>query len=99
MSGGVDSSVAAWLLKEQGYDVIGVTMQIWQDETNVEQEEHGGCCGLSAVDDARRVAERLEIPYYVMNFKKSSKKMSWITLYRNIWMDTRRIHVLPVTDM
>ena len=88
MSGGVDSSVAAWLLKEQGYDVIGVTMQIWQDETNVEQEEHGGCCGLSAVDDARRVAERLEIPYYVMNFKKSSKKMSWITLYRNIWTDT-----------
>ena len=62
--------MAAWLLKEQGYDVIGVTMQIWQDETNVEQEEHGGCCGLSAVDDARRVAERLEIPYYVMNFEK-----------------------------
>ena len=74
MSGGVDSSVAAWLLKEQGYDVIGVTMQIWQDETNVEQEEHGGCCGLSAVDDARRVAERLEIPYYVMNFKKEFKE-------------------------
>lgn len=74
MSGGVDSSVAAWLLKEQGYDVIGVTMQIWQDEEPEVQEENGGCCGLSAVDDARRVAERLEIPYYVMNFKKEFKE-------------------------
>lgn len=74
MSGGVDSSVAAWLLKKQGYDVIGVTMQIWQDERPEEQEENGGCCGLSAVDDARRVAERLEIPYYVMNFKKEFKE-------------------------
>lgn len=74
MSGGVDSSVAAYLLKEQGYDVIGVTMQIWQDEEEFTQEENGGCCGLSAVDDARRVAERLEIPYYVMNFKKEFKE-------------------------
>lgn len=73
MSGGVDSSVAAYLLKEQGYDVIGVTMQIWQDEDNFTQEESGGCCGLSAVDDARRVANALEIPYYVMNFKREFK--------------------------
>jgi tRNA-specific 2-thiouridylase len=73
MSGGVDSSVAAWLLKEQGYDVIGVTMQIWQDEDNVTQEENGGCCGLSAVDDARRVAWDLGVPYYVMNFKEEFK--------------------------
>lgn len=74
MSGGVDSSVAAYLLKEQGYDVIGVTMQIWQDEERVVQEENGGCCGLSAVDDARRVAARLEIPYYVMNFRQEFKE-------------------------
>ena len=74
MSGGVDSSVAAWLLKEQGYDVIGVTMQIWQDEENEVQEENGGCCGLSAVDDARRVASSIGIPYYVMNFKQEFQK-------------------------
>ncbi len=73
MSGGVDSSVAAWLLKEEGYDVIGVTMQIWQDEDTKTQEENGGCCGLSAVDDARRVAWDLGIPYYVMNFKEEFK--------------------------
>ena len=73
MSGGVDSSVAAWLLKEQGYDVIGVTMQIWQDEDTEVQEAEGGCCGLSAVDDARRVAMELGIPYYVMNFKEEFK--------------------------
>lgn len=73
MSGGVDSSVAAYLLKEQGYDVIGVTMQIWKDEDTFDKEENGGCCGLSAVDDARRVASELEIPYYVMNFKDEFK--------------------------
>lgn len=73
MSGGVDSSVAAHLLKEAGYDVIGVTMQIWQDEDRFTQETEGGCCGLSAVDDARRVAQDLDIPYYVMNFKQEFK--------------------------
>ena len=70
MSGGVDSSVAAYLLKKAGYDVIGVTMQIWQEEDQETKEEQGGCCGLSAVDDARRVAWDLEIPYYVMNFRE-----------------------------
>lgn len=74
MSGGVDSSVAAYLLKEQGYEVIGVTMQIWQDEDVCSMEENGGCCGLSAVEDARRVAAELDIPYYVMNFKQDFKK-------------------------
>ena len=73
MSGGVDSSVAAYLLKEQGYDVIGVTMQIWQDEALDVVQKNGGCCGLSAVEDARRVAEQLDIPHYVMNFKQEFK--------------------------
>jgi len=70
MSGGVDSSVAAYILKEQGYEVIGVTMQIWPDMPEDVQQREGGCCSLSAVDDARRVANHLGIPYYVMNFKE-----------------------------
>ncbi len=74
MSGGVDSSVAAYLLQEQGYEVIGVTMQIWQEEELQTQATQGGCCGLSAVEDARRVAQTLEIPYYVMNFKREFKE-------------------------
>lgn len=69
MSGGVDSSVAAAVLKEQGYEVVGVTMQIWPDMQEERKQTEGGCCSLSAVDDARRVADRLGIKYYVLNFK------------------------------
>ncbi|MDD4111555.1 MAG: tRNA 2-thiouridine(34) synthase MnmA [Herbinix sp.] len=74
MSGGVDSSVAAYLLKKQGYDVIGVTMQIWQDEDVCSISENGGCCGLGAVEDSKRVASVLDIPHYVMNFRKEFKE-------------------------
>lgn len=74
MSGGVDSSVAAYLLKEQGYEVIGVTMQIWQDEGGFAGETEAGCCGFSAVEDAGRVAECLGIPYYCMNFKREFRR-------------------------
>lgn len=66
MSGGVDSSVAALLLKEQGYDVVGVTMQLWQASP-----EPSGSCGSSvAVHDARQVAIQLGIPHYVFNFRE-----------------------------
>lgn len=74
MSGGVDSSVAAYMLKKQGYNVIGVTMQIWQDKNPDTVEREGGCCSLSAVYDARMVANKLDIPFYVMNFKDIFKK-------------------------
>ena len=68
MSGGVDSSVAAGLLLRQGYDVIGVTMQIWQESTT--QTKGAGCCSLGAVEDARRVAAKLDIPHYVLNVRE-----------------------------
>lgn len=67
MSGGVDSSVVAALLKRRGCKVIGVTMQIWQE--NQRDPRHSGCCSLGAVEDARRVAHMLDIPHYVVNYK------------------------------
>ena len=72
MSGGVDSSVAAALMKSRGYDVIGLTMQIWQESQT--DPRHAGCCSLGAVEDARRVARVLDIPHYVMNFKEEFRK-------------------------
>lgn len=68
MSGGVDSSVAAYLLQKEGYEVIGITMQIWPDDTP--PDEAGGCCGLTAVDDARHVCQQLGIPHYTINFRE-----------------------------
>jgi len=62
MSGGVDSSVAAALLVEQGHDVTGVTLKLWGGESD------SGCCSVSDVEDARRVAAQLGIPHYVFNF-------------------------------
>ncbi len=70
LSGGVDSSVAAALLQRQGHDVVGVTLQQWPRGDEEETARHGGCCSLSAVEDARRVAGRLGIPYYVWNLER-----------------------------
>lgn len=71
MSGGVDSSVAAALLKEEGYEVIGITMHIWpSDEIGGKADSFNGCCSLKAVEDARRVAQKLGIPHYVINFRE-----------------------------
>ena len=72
MSGGVDSSVVAGLLKREGYDVVGVTMQIWQESQK--DPRHAGCCSLGAVEDARRVARILDIPHYVINFKNQFRR-------------------------
>ena len=69
MSGGVDSSVAAYLLQKQGYEVIGVTMGMWQNEG-----EREGCGNMAAVQDARRVAEKLGIAYHVLDFRKEFRE-------------------------
>jgi len=82
MSGGVDSSTTAALLKEQGYDVIGLSMQLW-DYTRPEStsgrsaeelKKSGTCCSIDDIYDARRVANYLKIPFYVVNFEKAFEK-------------------------
>ena len=65
MSGGVDSSVAAFLLKEQGYEVIGVTMKVWPQDCISRAEDK--CCGPQAIADARGVAHALGVPHYVID--------------------------------
>jgi len=65
MSGGVDSSVAAWLLKEQGWEVIGITMKLWPQDCMTRAEDK--CCGPQAIADARGVAHALDIPHYVVD--------------------------------
>lgn len=69
MSGGVDSSTAAALLKQQGYEVIGITMQLW-DYAQMQTDKFGTCCSLEDVADARRVANIIGIPFYVANFQE-----------------------------
>jgi tRNA-specific 2-thiouridylase len=73
MSGGVDSSVAAAVLKEQGYDVVGATMQVWDYSSCDIVEGAGTCCSSIDVDDARSVADRLGIPFYVLNCEAKFK--------------------------
>ena len=75
MSGGVDSSAAAVLLKEQGHELVGFTMQLWNQRRNINVDENGDplpsrCCSLDDVYDARRVCESLGIPFYVLNLEK-----------------------------
>lgn len=70
MSGGVDSSAAAALLKEQGHEVIGVTLRVWSYESTA---QCGSCCSPDDIDDARAVAEKLQIPFYVANVEELFK--------------------------
>ena len=73
MSGGVDSSVCAYLLKKEGYDVIGVTIKTWSND-ECRDEKSKGCCSIRDIDDARSVARKLDIPYYVMDLSLDFKE-------------------------
>jgi len=68
MSGGVDSSVAAALLAEQGHDVIGLSMQLYDQAEG--QTSFGSCCSIDGLHDARRVAAAINIPHYILNFER-----------------------------
>lgn len=79
MSGGVDSSVAAALLKEQGHEVIGMMLRLWSEpgvveDDGVERVVQNKCCSLESVDDARRVARKLDIPFYLVNVEQEFKE-------------------------
>lgn len=85
MSGGVDSSVAAFLMKEKGFDCIGATMKLYDnDEIGISREKT--CCSLDDIEDARSVARRLSMPYYVFNFKEEFEEKvicKFISTYEN----------------
>jgi tRNA-uridine 2-sulfurtransferase len=81
MSGGVDSSVAAALLKEQGHEIIGIMLRLWSEPGVIEAEDDGvervvqnKCCSLEAVDDARRVARMLDMPFYLYNVEQEFRE-------------------------
>ncbi|HEY7416927.1 MAG TPA: tRNA 2-thiouridine(34) synthase MnmA [Ktedonobacteraceae bacterium] len=88
MSGGVDSSVAAALLKEQGHEVIGIMLRLWSEpgmieDDGVERVVQNKCCSLEAVDDARRVARKLDIPFYLVNVEQEFKEHIVDTFYED----------------
>src|SRR6267378_8290162 len=91
MSGGVDSSAAAAILKEQGHELVGFTMQLWNQRRGISIDENGEplpsrCCSLDDVYDARRVAEELGFPFYVLNLERefeSDVVQPFVTSYLN----------------
>ena len=85
MSGGVDSSVAAFLMKEKGFDCIGATMKLYDNE-DISVSKEKTCCSLDDIEDARAVARRLSMPYYVFNFKDEFREKvidKFISTYEN----------------
>mgnify|MGYP000060792886 FL=1 len=99
MSGGVDSSVCALLLKEQGFPCIGTTMKLFANEEVGLSREHT-CCSLDDVEDARNVAHRLDIPYYVLNFSEQFREKvieNFVTAYESGTIPQSLYRLQPVT--
>ena len=101
MSGGVDSSVAAALLKEQGHEVIGIMLRLWSEpgvieDDGVERVVQNKCCSLESVDDARRVARMLDIPFYLVNVEEEFKSIRGGYVLRGV---RSRAHPQPLPDL
>ena len=69
MSGGIDSSVAAMMLHEQGYEVIGITMKTWDYESSGSSKKETGCCSLDSINDARSMAVNFGFPHYILDIR------------------------------
>src|SRR5437867_3916109 len=98
MSGGVDSSVAAALLAEQGHDVIGLSMQLYDNSDP--KSSFGSCCSIDDLHDARRVAAALDIPHYIVNFERQFQEQvvsNFVQEYAS-GRDYARARKLPVAD-
>jgi tRNA U34 2-thiouridine synthase MnmA/TrmU len=96
MSGGVDSSSAAALLKEQGHELVGFTMQLWNQRRHISVDENGDplpsrCCSLDDVYDARRVAEKLGFPFYVLNLEKDFEQAVVLCGYEHRYYLRKRL--------
>ena len=98
MSGGVDSSVTAGLLKQQGYDVIGITLRLWEEDPACTIDNVHACCSLSSVDDAKAVASVLGIPHYTLDFRDIFRR-DVIDYFIELTSTARRpIPVLPAIN-
>ena len=97
MSGGVDSSVVAAKLKTEGYDVIGITMQLYSG--NVSNNKPGKCCGGVDINDAIKVSRDFDFPHYVFDYEDEFKKMSLMILQILMLMDLLLFHVYVVMKL
>ena len=104
MSGGVDSSTVAALLREQGYNLVGLTMQLWNQRRlaghhGMPESVQGRCCSIDDVYDARRVAETLGIPYYVVNQEQRFERTWFDRLSQSIFPDALRFRAACATTI